>query len=361
MSVADPAPSHFGKQVIAPDAREDGQGGMSINQDADIARLGLKAPARITAPMLSKNQQPDATNGIETDSAIFADTLTRRRLLLGGLGAAGLSLASTAAYATAIEPERLITTAYRVAPPRWQAGRLTIGVIADLHAGGPNMTVEHIVRVVEQTNALSPDLVVLLGDYFATHRFVTEHVPNAVWAAEFARLRAPLGTWAILGNHDWWYGVEGVRRALANVNIPVLENQAVLLRRGARPFWLAGLGDQLAHRVARRRFRGEDDLPGTLAQVTTDDPVILLAHEPDIFTQVPPRVALTLAGHTHGGQVRIPWIWPSLVPSAYGARFAYGHIIERDRHMIVSGGLGVSFAPVRLGVPPEVVHVEIGV
>ncbi len=71
-------------------------------------------------------------------------------------------------------------------------------------------------------------------------------------------------------------------------------------------------------------------------------------------------MALTLAGHTHGGQIRIPVIWPRFVPSRYGARFAYGHIIETGRHMIVSGGLGTSMVPVRLGVPPEIVHIDIG-
>jgi predicted MPP superfamily phosphohydrolase len=286
--------------------------------------------------------------------------MSRRGLLLGGFGLAGSSLVSTAAYATAIEPERLVTTTYRFTPPGWHSGRMRVVAIADLHAGGPNMTVEHIARTVDQTNALAPDLVVLLGDYFANHYFVTEHVPNAIWAGEFARLRPPLGVWAILGNHDWWYDVTGVRRALADVGIPVLENRAVMLGEGARRFWLAGLGDQLAHRLGRKLFRGEDDLPGTLAQVTTADPVILLAHEPDIFPQVPDRVSLTLCGHTHGGQIRIPLIWPALVPSQYGARFAYGHIVEAGRHMIVSGGIGTSFAPVRLGVPPEIVHIEIG-
>ena len=75
---------------------------------------------------------------------------------------------------------------------------------------------------------------------------------------------------------------------------------------------------------------------------------------------MPDRVALTLAGHTHGGQIRLPMIWPTLVPSHYGARFAYGHIVEAGRHMVVSGGLGTSIVPVRLGVPPEIVHIEIG-
>ena len=69
---------------------------------------------------------------------------------------------------------------------------------------------------------------------------------------------------------------------------------------------------------------------------------------------------MTLAGHTHGGQMRLPLVWPRFVPSAYGARFAYGHIVEDDRHLIVSGGLGTSIVPVRLGVPPEIVHIELG-
>ena len=88
--------------------------------------------------------------------------------------------------------------------------------------------------------------------------------------------------------------------------------------------------------------------------------MILLVHEPDIFTQVPPRVALTLAGHTHGGQIVFPMMPPLWVPSEYGARFAYGHIVEQGRHMIVSGGLGCSNVPLRLGVPPEIVRVTLG-
>jgi uncharacterized protein len=286
--------------------------------------------------------------------------LSRRAFFLYGFGGVAFSGTGTAAYATTIEPELLVTTPYRLMPPGWRGGPLRLVAIADLHAGGPNMELEHIRRIVDRANALKPDVIVLLGDYIATHRFVTEHVPNVVWAAEFSRLQAPLGVWAILGNHDWWHDVKGIRRAFAKVSIPVLENRAVLLGTGSNRFWLAGLGDQLAHFVGRHRFRGEDDLDGTLAQVTTDDPVILLAHEPDIFTRVPGRVSLTLAGHTHGGQIRIPFFWPKLVPSRYGARFAYGHIVESGRHMIVSGGLGTSFAPIRLGVPPEIVHVEIG-
>ena len=297
-------------------------------------------------------------------AAAPARGVTRRGLITSGLKLAGVGVlvaSGTGAYAAAEAANQLIVTDYRLTPPGWRAGhRLTITVIADLHAGGPNMGLMRVRQVVDLANALKGDLVVVLGDYFATHRFITEHVAPAAWAGELKRLTAPLGVYSILGNHDWWHDVDGTRRALRHVGIPVMENEAVLIGEPGRRFWLAGLGDQIAIRLGHGSFRGVDDLPGTLAQVTTDDPLILLAHEPDIFTQVPARVALTLAGHTHGGQVRLPFVPPVWTPSAYGARFAYGHIVEQGRHMIVSGGLGCSMAPLRLGVPPEILRVTLG-
>ena len=249
-----------------------------------------------------------------------AIALTRRGLIKTGLGLtgiAGIVTTGTITYAAMEAANGLSITDYRLTPPGWPPGqRLTIAVIADPHAGGPNMGIARIRQVVDAANALSCDLTVLLGDYFATHRFVTEHVPHAAWAAEFARLRAPLGVYSILGNHDWWYDIKGTRAALAQVRIPVMENDAVLLGEPGRRFWLAGLGDQLAYRIGHSQFEGVDDLPGTLKKITTDDPVILLAHEPDIFPRVPARVALTLAGHTHGGQIRLPLVPPFWAPSS---------------------------------------------
>jgi predicted MPP superfamily phosphohydrolase len=287
--------------------------------------------------------------------------VTRRSLLAGAAGLIGLSAAGTVGYAAAIEPQQLVVTPYTLKPRGWPAGRkLTITVIADLHAGGPDMPLPNVQRIVDTANALKSDVIVMLGDYIARYRFAVERIPDPVWAAELARLQAPLGVWAILGNHDWWYDLAGVRNALAEVRIPLLENQAVLLGPEGERVWVAGIGDQIAYRIGHGRFRGVDDLPGTLAQVTTDDPVILLAHEPDIFPRLPSRVALTFAGHTHGGQIRVPLIWPAFVPSRYGKRYSYGHVIERERHLIVSGGLGTSIIPARFGVPPEIVHVTLG-
>jgi uncharacterized protein len=144
----------------------------------------------------------------------------------------------------------------------------------------------------------------------------------------------------------------------------VLENDAVRLTDAqGKSFWLLGLSDQLAfvyHHVKGGRI-GADDLPGTLAKVKDDAPVILLAHEPRIFAHVPDRVALTLSGHTHGGQVNFPGITERIVAATGGdPRYTYGHIVENDRHMIISAGLGTSVMPVRFMRPPEVVEINLG-
>lgn len=282
--------------------------------------------------------------------------------LLGGTMAAGLGLFS---YAFAIEPRyRLVTTTYRFTPPRWPklAKSLRIAALADLHACDPWMPLSRIEEIVDVTNALKPDMIVLLGDYVSgIHRFKTKEVEIEDWARVLSKLDAPLGKFAVLGNHDWWTDAEGVRLGLASNGIPVLENDARKLKAAdGTEFWLAGLGDQLARGNPRAGYQGVDDLPKTMRAITDDAPVILLAHEPDIFPQVSGRVSLTLCGHTHGGQVRIPGFGPLLVPSRYGRRYAYGHIVEENRHLVVSGGLGCTFLPIRFAMPPEIVVLELG-
>ncbi|ACA15633.1 metallophosphoesterase [Methylobacterium sp. 4-46] len=302
-----------------------------------------------------------------------------RRQVIGGLGALGASGFATAAYGTGIEPFWSVVTHYAVRPrAAWPAGlRLRFVALADIHACEPWMTVERVAGLVAAANALGPDLIVLLGDYVAGQRFITRRLRAEEWAAPLAGLAAPLGVHAVLGNHDWWEDARAQARgggpveaavALAGVGIRVLENAAVPLAVPGGPVWLAGLQDQLAllphhHRLRRETGAapgrvGLDDLAATLAAVPPEAPVILLAHEPDIFPRVPARVALTLSGHTHGGQVRFFGYAP-VVPSRYGRRYAYGHIREHT-DLIVSGGLGMSIAPIRIGVPPEIVVVEIG-
>jgi predicted MPP superfamily phosphohydrolase len=286
-----------------------------------------------------------------------------------GLGAFAAGMIGLGGYAVAVEPMRLTVTRYAFTPPQWPKGlRLSIAVLADIHACLPWMTPDRIRHIARTTNDLGPDVIVLLGDYVVANRFSFGAVDIGSWAGALATLSAPLGVHAVLGNHDWWSDKAAQRRGggptlvatgLAAQGISVYENRAARLQKEGHDFWLAGLADQMAIRTSLKRYRGLHDLPGTLAQVRDAAPIILLAHEPDIFARVPDRVALTLAGHTHGGQVRILGYSP-VVPSRYGNRYAYGHVVEGDRHLIVSGGLGCSKLPLRVGVPPEIVMVDLG-
>src|SRR3979411_1371912 len=295
-----------------------------------------------------------------------------RRHFLKFMGGLGALVVSTTAYGITAPVVRLSVTRYDLTPPRWPQGfQLKIAAIADLHAFDSWMSIDRIHGIVERTNALQADIIVLLGDYVAGHRHVTRIIPAGEWALVWAGLTAPRGVHASLGNHDWWedqtvqrdgQGPTHARRALEAAGIPVYENDVMRLTKAGRPFWLAGLGDQLAYLPARR-FRpvkriGVDDLAETLAKVTADAPVILLAHEPDVAMRVPARVALQLSGHPHGGQVRLFGLSP-VVPSRYGEKFAYGHTREKC-DVIVSGGLGCSIMPFRIGVPPEIVLVTLG-
>ena len=288
--------------------------------------------------------------------------MTRRGFLQSLL----LAGAATGSYVFYIEPAlRLRIRRWPIVRDDWTAPPMRIVAISDLHLGEPHVGLKRLREVVRRANAVGGDLIVLLGDYSAAHPFITASVEITDAAPILAELDAPQGVFAILGNHDWWADPKAQRRgggpnryatALAAVGIPVLSNAAHKLPDAG--IWLAGLEDQIAILRDGRRL-GLDDLAGTMAQVADDGaPCVLLAHEPDIFPEVPARVALTLSGHTHGGQVRL-FGWSPVVPSRFGNRYAYGHVREAGRDLVVSGGIGCSIMPVRLGVVPEITVVEI--
>jgi predicted MPP superfamily phosphohydrolase len=296
--------------------------------------------------------------------------LTRRQVVAGAaVGAATLSLSG---YATAYETGSALTLAsYAPRLPDWPEDlELTIAVIADIHACYPWMSEERVGDIVDLANVQKPDLTVLLGDYVCTHRLVSGYVPPGAWAEQLARLEAPLGVYAILGNHDWWSAAipteppdnsRSVRRALAEAGVPLLENQSVRLSQRGQPFWLTGLGDLLARVPNPRHGQGAADLPAAMREIDDDAPAILLVHEPYFFSWVPDRFALTLAGHMHGGQVNLPIIGaPVGLLKRRSSKYIYGEYALGEKRMIVSGGLGTSLAPVRILRPPEVVMVKLG-
>lgn len=242
-----------------------------------------------------------------------------------------------------IEPSRLII---HRAEANWPGPLLRIALLSDLHIGAPHIGLEKLRQVVTMVDAESPDIVMIAGD-FVTRGVLGGHlVEPELIAAELKNLRAPLGVVTVLGNHDWWYDGDRVTRALHDAGIAVLDNDALRVENGAASFWIAGLADAWTRQVNWQK---------ALSKVNDEAPVLVLSHNTDVFPETPPQVDFVLAGHTHGGQVRFPLIGTPIVPSRYGQRYARGFILENNRKMFVTTGIGTSILPVRFGVPPEIV------
>jgi len=252
-------------------------------------------------------------------------------------------------YAFGIEPGRLIVTRVEI-PVAGLAAPLRLVAIGDLQPAGPHESRERIEEIVTAANAERGDLVVLLGDYHSSRALSTSYVDPVDTTEALGELKAPLGVIAVLGNHDWWWDGPRMRSLLQAQGIEVLEDRSIQVKGEGHDLWISGVSDPVTQPY---------DLPGTLAQTDATAPTILLTHTPDIFPEVPDTVSLTLAGHTHGGQVYIPFVGRLVVPSRFGERYAYGHIVEQDRHLYVTSGIGTAILPVRFLTPPEIVVITL--
>ncbi len=256
-----------------------------------------------------------------------------------------LGLAVAAAVATPILYDNALTAprvvAYDLAVPGWTAAPLRLVQVSDIHHGPPDMPTARVAALVRQVNALAPDLVVLTGDYNGG-KLIDAEAGNLDDAVRPLRgLRSRLGTFAVRGNHDDAYWAPLV---LPRYRMTYLQNSHA----NAGPVVIAGIDDAET---------GAPDVRAALAGIAPGKPVILLMHEPDGFAAVPTGVALTLAGHTHGGQIRLPLIGALVTHSALG--YVRGRYDVAGRTLIVSSGVGTSGLPFRLGVPPEVVVVTL--
>jgi len=264
------------------------------------------------------------------------------------IAAAGLVVAlGLGVWGFVLEPASLTVRKYELSLADWNANLagLHVAVLADLHVGSPFNGISKLNKIVELTNSLKPDLIIIPGDLVIHGVLGGGFVAPEEAAAALAHLTAPLGVWASLGNHAWWLDAGRVTAALEKQNIPVLEDKAVHIRRGSAHFWLVGISDF---------WEGPHAVRKAFAQVADDAPVLMFTHNPDIFPMISDRFSLLIAGHTHGGQVNLPLLGRPIVPSVYGQRFAYGHVVEGGHHLFVSPGLGTSILPVRFRVPPEV-------
>jgi uncharacterized protein len=243
-----------------------------------------------------------------------------------------------------LEPSSLRVSAYTVAVPPALKG-LRVAVISDLHAGAPFIDTAKLDRLVAMTNAAKPDLILLTGDYVITNVVGGRYMPIDTVVAHLKGLHAPLGVYAVIGNHDRWDDPGRIVSSFRAAGISVLENTHVMLPPPRNGIALVGLGD---------RDNGGPKVKRSLAGVT--GAALCFVHSPDVFPRLPATCALTIAGHTHGGQVWLPFLGRPAVEtvSRFGQRYAIGVIREDGRTMFVSSGIGTSILPLRLGVPPEI-------
>ena len=242
------------------------------------------------------------------------------------------------------EPYTLEIKRYRIKYPALSG--LSAVFASDFHIGASIREKSRLLKIIETINNLHPDIIFLGGDYVKGHLHKSS-MPIGEIANALQKLHSRYGTYAVLGNHDSYYGKKQVADALKNAGIIVLDNEHTRIDINGISLSLAGIGDYYT------------DNPNTEAALNgTDAPTILLSHSPDIFPQLKNTPLLILSGHTHGGQVVLPLIGAPLVPSDYGRRYRYGLFIEGGKQMLVSKGLGTSILPLRFNCRPEIIFIE---
>ena len=246
----------------------------------------------------------------------------------------------------------------RASPHEWRSYRLnapldralTCMVLSDLHVGSHAGDLDRVEAIVHEVMARRPGLLMLGGDYVNMQPFGGGRVRPEQIAEVLAPLVRAMPAVAVLGNHDAEYGTERVARALEERGIPVLFNEVRRIETEAGAVDVAGLEDH---------GTGRQDTAELFATLNRPARTLVLAHDPASFAAVPHGLIATVSGHTHGGQIRLPFFGAIVNASSAPLRWTHGHIVEGDRHLIVSAGLGTSGLPLRLNCPPEIVELVI--
>jgi predicted MPP superfamily phosphohydrolase len=278
-----------------------------------------------------------------------------KRRFLGFVAAVIVLGAALAAYALAEARRDPVVRRATLALVDWQenAHPVRVALLSDIHLGSRAMDAQRLTRIAEQVTALSPDLVLIAGDFVAGSGGAQGDEYAGPLLAPLSHLRAPLGVVAVLGNHDHWAATDAVRRALADAGITVLVNQA--LRAG--PLAIGGVDDE---------YTGHQRPAETLAAAhRLGGATVVLSHAPNVARDLPAE-SLLMAGHTHCGQVVLP-LWGPLVTHAFvtgqalfDPRYRCGLVRDGDRTLVVTAGLGTSDVPVRFGAPPDVWLLTLG-
>ncbi len=271
--------------------------------------------------------------------------MNRRTFLRTALAATVPAAAGAAAYGV-FESGWLEIARPALALPRLPAAfdGTTVAFLTDIHHG-PFTSLDYVNAVVRTTLALRPDLIVLGGDYSLKEEKYIRPCFDAL-----AALKAPLGVYGVLGNHDYWHGLNETRDGFERSGIRELTNRGVWLERDGYRFRLAGVDDL---------WMGKVDVSAALGDATPEDACLILSHNPDLAEKLrDPRVGLMLSGHTHGGQVVFPGGAP-FVPSHYGQKYLKGLVRAPLTSVYVSRGLGTTSAPFRVGSRPELTLVTL--
>ncbi len=228
---------------------------------------------------------------------------------------------------------------------KWPIKPLKIAFFSDLHAGSPHINESYIKKLVGQINSMNPDIILVGGDL----------VINGVVGGKFMdikdivlllnELKAPLGKFVVLGNHDWWNDGDHIKNVLIRNGYKVLENESVLVQLSENnKFWLVGIGD---------RYTDHSDPKKAFSKTNELWPKIAFMHDPASLFEIKNKFFLSLAGHTHGGQVFVPGIGAIITPGDAPSNWAKGWTEFELGSLFVSQGVGTSILPIRFNAPPE--------
>lgn len=259
------------------------------------------------------------------------------------------------------EPSSLTVKNYDLKIAKWNPAHnnLKIAAISDIHGGSNFITEEKIRRVVEKANEQNPDLIVLLGDFVSEYHSdpTLLKMPMPTIADNLVGLKAKYGVFAVIGNHDYDYNPAIVKAELERVGIRVLDGEAASVSVNGENLIVLGLPEIIRY-ASWEKY--SNDAKMALAKTEGKGSVLALVHNPDAIVMttgkllIDENLRLVLAGHTHGGQVRLPFIGSPVVPSNFGQKYALGLIKENNIDLFVTTGVGTSILPVRFGVPPEI-------
>jgi len=257
-----------------------------------------------------------------------------------------------AIYAYFIEPRITQVNQSTLKVPHWskELNGFKIVAISDIHGGSNTMTEERLRYLAELANGQQPDVILLLGDYVSqAEKHSAGHdqnlrMPAKVVIDNLKGLKAKYGVFAVIGNHDWWYDENVVRAELERVGFRVLENEAAFFEANGKKVWILGIQDLWD--------RNPIDIAKPLSEIEPKENIIGITHNPDTFDQTPDSLSILLAGHTHGGQVYLPFYGP--VKPYAKKEYTSGHIVHDGRQLFVTRGVGTTGPGFRFCAVPEI-------